>query len=243
MKPRSWRFWVVLLATATTLVVTASLGLWQMGRAAQKQALFERIERRGQEPWLTTEALSRAQDLDALLHRKAGVQGRWVPQHTVFLDNRQMNAIPGFFVITPLQLQGSDRYILVQRGWVPRDFHDRTRLPKVPTPTDNPVAVEGRLSPWPAKLYELGQAGLGPIRQNIDIEAFSAETGLNLLDVSILQTGPDLGDGLLREWPRIESGVAKHHGYAFQWFGLCALTAALFVWFQLIAPRRKPTSP
>lgn len=243
MKARSWRFWVVLFATAATLVVTGSLGLWQMGRAAQKQALFDQIETRSQLPAVSHVALTGPLDAEQLLHRKARLEGKWVPQHTVFLENRQMNAMPGFFVITPLQLQGSDRHILVQRGWVPRDFHDRTRLPEVPTPTDGLVAVEGRLSPGPAKLYELGQAGLGPIRQNIDIEAFSSETGLNLLDVSILQTGPDLGEGLLREWPRIESGVAKHHGYAFQWFGLCALTAVLFVWFQLIAPRRKPISP
>ncbi len=243
MKARSWHVWVVWLATAFTMAITASLGLWQLGRAAQKQALYDQIERRGQEPPLTTEALSRAHDLDELLHRKARLRGQWVGQHTVFLDNRQMNAIPGFFVVTPLQLQGSDRHILVQRGWVARDFHDRTRLPEVPSPGDSLVEVEGRLSPAPAKLYELGQAGLGPIRQNIDIEAFSAETGLPLLEISVLQTGPERDEGLLRAWPRVESGVAKHHGYAFQWFGLCALTALLFVWFQLIAPRRKPHTP
>jgi surfeit locus 1 family protein len=32
--------------------------------------------------------------------------------------------------------------------------------------------------------------------------------------------------------------VAKHHGYAFQWFALCALIGLLYVWFQLIAPLR-----
>ncbi|TNF61817.1 MAG: SURF1 family protein [Burkholderiales bacterium] len=225
------------------MAVTASLGLWQLGRASQKMALHEQIESRSREPVLTAGPLLAATDSQALLHRNVRLQGHWVPRHTVFLDNRQMNGLPGFFVVTPLRLQGSDTHILVQRGWVPRDFQDRTRLPVIATPDDALVEVQGRLTPPPAKLYELGEAGGGPIRQNIDLDAFSAETGLELLALSVLQDGPDTGDGLLRAWPRIESGVAKHHGYAFQWFGLCALAAVLFVWFQLIAPRRKPSSP
>ena len=33
--------------------------------------------------------------------------------------------------------------------------------------------------------------------------------------------------------------VHKHYGYAFQWFALCALIVGLYVWFQLIRPRRR----
>jgi len=38
----------------------------------------------------------------------------------------------------------------------------------------------------------------------------------------------------------VASGVEKHHGYAFQWFGLSALIALLYVWFQIVQPRRSP---
>ena len=44
-------------------------------------------------------------------------------------------------------------------------------------------------------------------------------------------------DGLLRKWPRPAADIHKHYGYAFQWFGLCALMSVLYVWFQLIRPR------
>jgi surfeit locus 1 family protein len=55
-----------------------------------------------------------------------------------------------------------------------------------------------------------------------------------------LQAGIDApSDGLLRNWPLIASGVDKHHGYAFQWFGLCALILILYVWFQIISPLRR----
>jgi surfeit locus 1 family protein len=33
--------------------------------------------------------------------------------------------------------------------------------------------------------------------------------------------------------------VHKHYGYAFQWFSLSLLTVGLYVWFQLIQPRRR----
>jgi surfeit locus 1 family protein len=125
----------------------------------------------------------------------------------------------------------------VQRGWVPRDFTDRTRVPAIPTPAGT-VRLQGRLAPSPGKLYELGEAGAGPIRQNIDLAAFARETGLSPLDVSVLQSG-DASDGLLREWPQVALDVSKHHGYAFQWFALCALAGILYIWFQILSPRRK----
>lgn len=147
----------------------------------------------------------------------------------------------GFIVVTPLRLEGSDRTVLVQRGWVPRDFQDRTRLPALDTP-QGMVQVRGRLAPPPSRLFEPGAAAPGPIRQNIELAAYARETGLALLDLSLLQTG-DAGDGLLRDWPRFAADVSKHHGYAFQWFGLCALTGLLYVWFQFIAPRRQRHRP
>ncbi len=46
-------------------------------------------------------------------------------------------------------------------------------------------------------------------------------------------------DELLRDWPAPDLGLQKHYGYAFQWFALAALILCLYVWFQLIRPRRQ----
>ena len=51
----------------------------------------------------------------------------------------------------------------------------------------------------------------------------------------VLQTGAP-SEGLRRDWPEPTTGVDKHYGYAFQWFGLCALIALLFLWFQVVRP-------
>ena len=48
------------------------------------------------------------------------------------------------------------------------------------------------------------------------------------------------GDGLARDWPAPAADVHKHYGYAFQWFSLSALTVILYVWFQVLRPRRRP---
>lgn len=137
-------------------------------------------------------------------------------------------------MLTPLRLDGSDRVILVQRGWIPRDFADRSRLAPTLTPS-GPVELTGRMALAPGKLYEFEGGEAGRIRQNLDIASFRLETGLNLLDALAIQTGA-ASEGLQRDWDAPDTGVDKHRGYAFQWYGLCALLAGLFVWFQWLAP-------
>ncbi len=226
------RFWVVTGAALLGVAVTLALGRWQLGRAAEKEALQASIDAQALLPVLDGRSLEGAVDTPALLHRRIEAVGHWVGERTVFLDNRQMNGRPGFFVLTPLRLEGSHAVVLVQRGWVPRNFEDRTRVPPVDTPA-GPVRVLGRIAPAPSKLYDLGEAGTGAIRQNLDMAQFRVETGLALAAMSIQQTGAS-ADGLAREWPRINTGVDKHYGYAFQWFGLCALISLLYVWFQIV---------
>lgn len=234
------RFWTVTLAAAGTVALTASLGVWQLSRAAQKQALENGIATRAALPELDAAAVvSAVGAVDPLLHRTVRLTGHWVPQASVYLDNRPMAGRSGFILVTPLRLSGDGRALLVQRGWVPRDFQDRTQVPEVATPSGE-VEVVGRLAPPPSRLFELGAAEQGRIRQNLDIESLARETGLSLLPLSVLQTGAS-AEGLLREWPRFESASHKHHAYAAQWFAMSAVAAGLYAWFQLISPRRRRT--
>ncbi len=233
-----WRAGLLLAATVGGVLLTARLGLWQLDRAAQKEALQAAIALRGTEPWLEgPAALARSTDEAAAQeHRRARVAGRWVAAHTVHLDNRQMDGRPGFFVLTPLQLDDGS-VLMVQRGWRPRDFVDRSRLPPVPT-ADGRVEIEGRLTRGPARLYEFDGADAGPIRQNLDLSSYARETGLPLRPLLLLQTSAT-DDGLRRDWPAPAVDVHKHYGYAFQWFALCALILALHVWFRILRPRRQ----
>ena len=236
---RSWVKGLVLLATLAGVLLTASLGRWQMGRAAQKQAIAQAREARSAQPVLDARDLQdlNESELQDLIHRRVALRGHWLAEHTVWLDNRQMQGRTGFHVYTPLQLTGSSQVVLVQRGWAPRNFMDRTALPQIETPAGL-VSVQGRLLPWPSRVYEFAPAEDTVIRQNLVLEDYRRQTGLPVQAISVQQTDAD-DQGLLRAWPEAGSGVEKHHGYAFQWFGLSGLIALLYVWFQIVQPRRK----
>lgn len=239
MSPLARRI-AVTLATLVVAAATARLGWWQLDRAAQKTALQAQLDARATLPALDAAALAVTPTQAEQQHQRAArLVGRWSDGHTVFLDNRQQHGSqPGFIVVTPLRL-ADGRAVLVQRGWAPRDAADRTRLPALPAASGE-VVIDGRIAPPPARLFEFSATESGRIRQNLDLDAFARETGLRLAPVTVQQTEPAAGaDGLRRDWPAPATGVAKHHGYAFQWFGLSALVLILYVWFQLIQPYRR----
>ncbi len=241
-----WRFWLLLVATLAGVAVTFSLGQWQLSRAAGKQALEAAVVARQQLPPLDGAALARALTSggsDDLQHRTVTLRGEWLADRTVFLDNRPMQGQAGFFVLTPLRLSGVDKVLLVQRGWAPRHQARRESLPPVDTPAGT-VQVTGRLVEHPSRVYQLGTDAAGPIRQNLDLDAFRAETGLPLASIMVLQTDADAdADGLRRNWPQPATGVDKHYGYAFQWFGLCTLIGVLFLWLQVVRPLQRSRRP
>src|SRR5207253_2604862 len=93
----------VFIAVAALLAIaaTVSLGAWQWGRAQQKLALEAAVaQRQAMAPIGPVEVQAADKSLAPWLHRPVDLRGRWLPQHTVFLDNRQMRARPGFYVVT-----------------------------------------------------------------------------------------------------------------------------------------------
>lgn len=234
------RAWLLLLAAVLGASVTARLGFWQLDRAAQKSALQQSRDTQGRLPPLAAAELARQPDITASqASRKVALEGSWLATATVYLDNRAMAGRTGFYVVMPLQLDDG-RVVVVQRGWLPRSRAERTQIAPYRTPGGR-VAVRGHIAPAPSRLYELGQAGTGPIRQNLDLAEYAQKLGRALLPLVIVQEDDAAAadDGLLRQWPQPASDVHKNHGYAFQWFGLSLLIAILYVWFQLIRPRRR----
>jgi len=240
--PRNRAFAWVTLAMLIGVALTVRLGLWQLSRAAEKEARHAAIAAQMAAPVRHTAALLAQPAQFAQLHQRVELQGAWLPEYTVYLDNRPMNGRAGFWVLTPLQLNASTR-VLVQRGWVPRHQLDRTLLPTIQTPA-GVVQVHGRIALPPSNLMALStepdvtaQASTpSKIRQNLDLDAYAAETG-GVFAAVVLQTDP-ASEGLLRDWPEIAAGVEKNLAYAFQRFALAALQLMLYIWFQFIQPYR-----
>lgn len=228
---------IILLAAVAGALATGRLGVWQLDRAAQKIAIHDAMLRQRTLPALGESELARdAAGATPQQHRSTTLHGSWLPAATVYLDNRPMDGRAGFYALTPLRLADGSA-VLVQRGWLARDVADRTRIATPATPAGE-VAVQGRIALGPSRLYDFAGAASGPIRQNLELDAFARETGLPLRPFMVVQEDA-ANDGLQRHWPQPAADVQKHYGYAFQWFAMSALIGGLYVWFQLIRPARR----
>ena len=253
LKTLNFRFWLLTSATIAATVITLKLGMWQLSRANQKLALQAVIQQQTSLPALNASVLLQSIPTD-VLHRTITLTGHWLPQHILFLDNRQMDSKPGLFVLTPFEFTDATtlfkKTILVQRGWLPRNFLDRNKLPEVATETSE-VTLVGRIALSPSKLFEFKGTESGALRQNIELEALAKELKLELLPFSLLQLDTvnanaakgerqdQPQDQLLRRWAQPNYGSEKNYGYMVQWWALSALIALLYVWFQLIRPHIK----
>lgn len=235
---------LLLVAACLGCALTARLAWWQWSRGQQKEALQAALDERGREPALSLADIARDPvAVEAQQYRAVRLHGRWRPQDTVFLDNRPMDGRTGFYVVTPLELAPGDA-VAVQRGWVPRNFEDRSALPSLPLPSGE-VTLVGRITPPPGRLYDFGGEAGGLIRQNLDLPSYAREVGVPMRPWSVQQADvPGAApDGLRRAWPAPALDVSKHYGYAFQWAAMSALIAGLYVGFQVVRPafRRRGT--
>lgn len=243
-KTLNLKAWLLTVAAIVSIAVTARLGYWQLSRANEKIELQANMQLQTALPTLAGQTLFTVKDITTYSHRKVKLTGHWLEQYTLFLDNRQMDGKPGFFVLTPFEFQdktlGLKKTILVQRGWIARNFLDRQQLPQIKQ-TQGEVTILGRIAPSPSKLYEFKGTESGAIRQNTSIDELSQEFKIELLNMTIQQIEEpnvlEVDDGLLRHWLQPNVGIEKHYGYMFQWWALSALIALLFVWFQIIRPR------
>ena len=246
---------VVWLAALLCTALTMRLGFWQLNRAAEKRQAYEHmLMQRTQAPWHNEDwPCDPTWDAGRLpFYKPVIVQGQWLVDKTVFLDNRPMDGMSGLVVVTPLLLSGGEgachhRIVLVERGWVPRNAGDRSLLPLVPT-SAGPVTVHGRVTTGLSRTYQLGDEAMpaphaSPVlRQNADVAFWRHWLGQAPLAGALLQVQAgglaEQADVLRRNWPEPGQGQDKHLAYAAQWFAMAAVIIGLTAWFQVIRPRR-----
>lgn len=221
-----WRLWVL---AGLFLPVLLGLGLWQLDRAGQKEALLAQWDQQ----------LAEGNWPDAL---RAGLRsgqpvrlsGRYDASHSWLLDNRTRDGRPGYEVLTLFRPEVGPP-VLVNRGWIPAP-PKRTELPALNTPVGT-VQIVGRVAdyPTPPVLGETPDENGWPRRvQALHPEAVRQQVSrtidrlLRLVDTA--QPGAyraDFAPDLM--------GPQTHYGYAAQWFSL----AVALVVLTLVASFRK----
>ncbi len=222
---------LALIAAVVGVGVTFSLGMWQTRRGDEKLALQAKADAaKRATPFEISRSRASLDEAAAALPRKVRVSGVFDRSGTVYLNNRLLDGVPGYYVITPLVIGEEAPAVLIDRGWAPRNAGV---MPNVAAPTGR-VSIEGIAVARPSALLELGRAPehrLQGLWQNLDYEAYELVAKRTVAHFVVRQTGESAADGLRREWPQPASGVARHRGYAFQWFALAALIATLGVYF------------
>jgi len=218
------------IATLVLVLLGIALGNWQTRRAAEKTALQARLEQGMAASPLVLDG--GPVDPARLAFHRVIVTGEFVPNWPVFLDNRPQNGRTGFILLMPFKIAGSNKAVLVARGWLPRNTAEHDRLPPFVTPAGQ-VRIEGRAVRQLARVMQLGTAGpLQPnaLVQNLEPVELARASGLDLLPVVVEQTGPDTaGEGLQRNWPAPSLDIDRHKGYALQWYALAAMAFLFFV--------------
>jgi surfeit locus 1 family protein len=253
------------VAAIALIALTLSLGRWQLERAAQKAALLE----------AQTQALAQPPingNLQTLAstdwgRRRVRLQGEWLNSKTIFLDNRTYKGQAGFFVLTPLRLNGSSVAsadpIIVLRGWVARDPAQRTRLPTLSSTSSAEVTGiaesfdvhRSRLIPstqTDPRGARMREGDGGRIWQSLDALEASVWVGMPLAPFVLrqlnTQTAPDglardLQRDLQRDWSAgldgLTNAINKHKGYAFQWFAMAVALTLLSLYYLILRPRKR----
>lgn len=208
-----------LLAYAMLALVAASalasLGLWQLRRADAKQALLDGIDR------ARLASLSSLIDAESAAagprFRAVAIDGEFLNQRQVLLDNQLRDGQPGVRAYVPLKLIGDARAVLVDRGWLA--WPDRSHPAPVATVASGAQHLEGVLLDPPGAGMQLGAAV--PQRWPLLV------TRIDLRDIE-LRLGQPLLDFVLEDRnasraQSIRAGMLppeRHRGYALQWFGL-----------------------
>ena len=237
MRIGSFRFTPALVPSLAFLLVfpvLISLGWWQLDRAEEKRDIERQV----------SEAMSRApldinlaalDQLPGQIYRPAVLQGRFDNDRQYLWDNKTSNGKPGYQVLTPFLLDGSDRIVMVNRGWVPI-LGRRDEFPDIAVDT-NSLKIRGVIK-QPSNAIQLAASDrtLAPVYPHL-VQAFepsviAVELKQPVAPVLIELDAADK-QGFVRDWQPYYGKIGKHVGYAIQWFLMALIVVFLYVKLNL----------
>lgn len=210
----NWRASMLVLMLLPLLV---SLGFWQLDRAEEKrqlQYLFAQRQADGPLP------IAQLYDTEDLQYQPVTLRGEFINDKAVLLDNRIYHGRFGYEVITPFQLEGKDKIVLVNRGWLAGDNSRRT-LPDI-KPVEGLVDLTAEVYVPQGEMLRLADEqsqGWPRVLQSVTIKDLAPEFELPVFPYSVRLTEGSAGS-YQANWVLVNLQPEKHTGYAVQWFAM-----------------------
>ncbi len=232
--------WLMTALSIALCVLFVRLGYWQWDRGVHRQAEWDAFTRGADAPL----ALG-SQSLGALPRfQRIAVTGHWDTGHQFLLDNRSHGGLPGYEVVTALNLPDA-RVLLVDRGWV-AFTGSRKQLPQISIADSGAVAITGRLDNLPAGGLALGHAAPTADASWPKVTSFPTFAELSgALDHAVepwmVLEDPLSPDGYLRDWQPPGLSPLRHWSYAIQWWGFAV--TLLIIWVIMSAKRQERSEP
>ncbi len=216
------------LATLLVMAICIKLGMWQYNKAEAKQALQTRLEAG---MLLAPVDLPREIDnVETWRYRRVKFAGIYEPKYQILLDNQVDNNVVGYHVLTPIKLEDTNQYVLVDRGWIVGSL-DR-KVPMVSAPKGRQEIVGDIFIPL-AKAFTLeAPAKYGKwqaVWQSVDLARYSKAVSADVRPFVVRLDAQSKAGGFSRTWPRPGEKVTMHLGYAYQWFGFALTLSVIFI--------------
>ena len=229
------------LAALAALLLFLRLGLWQLERAAEKQALQDGYQDHVSAPPVDLgQAGALRVEAGQMYWRRCILDGNYDPHGTLLLDNQVYRGRVGYQVFSRFVLQDGAS-VLVDRGWVAAP-ESRREVPQINAVTGR-LTLTGVAAPAPVTGIKLApdapeDVGDNLVRvQRIELAQLAAQTGWMLLPY-VVRLHPEAA-GVLA-WNGSEPGFnrERHLGYAFQWFALAATVLVIYIVLNVKKRRR-----
>jgi len=232
------RFWLVQLSTIAMVTFFVTLGTWQLSRGDVKSEIEQAINNQEEEFIPVSLPLS---DIERWRYKKIKLTGGYQVEKQFLLDNQVRDGRTGYNVLTPLYVEATNTWVLVDRGWIAQGV-TRSDLPKVEFEA-NKVTITGRVYVPYDKAYSLGGIDEGedsrwPRRiQFVDYSKLATRLGETLQPFT-LRLDAQEQNGYRRDWTENNLSSEKHYGYAFQWYAMAFAVVVLW-WLYSIRPMVK----
>lgn len=219
------RWWKTTLLVLVAVLMMVRLGIWQLDRLEQRRAFNARLKAQiGQPPLVLTPA-TLGLNLSQMEYRQVVVKGEYDFAGEVALRNQEWNSLYGVHLLTPLRVEGSDWYVLVDRGWIPGEDFNSGDWAKYRE--EGQVTVRGVIRASQSKPDFGGRTDptLAPGEKAlrawhlVNVERIGEQVPYPLLPIYIQQLPDPSWVGLpYRSQLEIELSEGPHLGYAIQWF-------------------------